>query len=211
MVESEVAEATVRQAVKQIFAEHGYTAEPLTFSIGRSKPETASFESESDFRLSNYWPLGLVVLHLLLACGYFAWRDTADFSWSTMSLMADFMGGFFIVFAFFKWLNVIKFADAFSTYDVIAKRSRIYALAYPAIETGLGSAFMFRLFPLATNLITGLVMAVGLVGVVSAVRSGRSIQCACLGTAFNLPMSVVTIVENSVMLIMALLGLWHLR
>lgn len=211
VVESNVPESMVRESVQRIFGEHGYTIEPLTFSIGIGKTSKDSSESGSGFKLSSYWPLALVVIHLFLACGYLAWRDAKDFPWSPMSPMADFMGGFFIVFAFFKWLSVPKFADAFATYDVIAKRLRIYALAYPAIETGLGIAFLFRVFPLATNLLTSFVMAVGLIGVVSAVRSGRSIQCACLGTAFNLPMSIVTIVENSVMLMMALVGLWHLR
>jgi hypothetical protein len=46
-------------------------------------------------------------------------------------------------------------------------------------------------------------MAVGLAGVIRAVVSKQSIRCACLGTGFNLPMSTVTIIENSVMLVMA--------
>ena len=54
------------------------------------------------------------------------------------------------------------------------------------------------------NILTAVIMSVGLIGVIAAVRKKQTIQCACLGTAFNLPMSVVTIIENSVMLAMAL-------
>ncbi|MCX6854574.1 MAG: heavy-metal-associated domain-containing protein, partial [Verrucomicrobia bacterium] len=37
--------------------------------------------------------------------------------------------------------------------------------------------------------------------------SRQTIRCACLGTVFNLPMSTVTIIEDGVMLGMALLAL----
>jgi|GEM_PF-3436074 len=69
------------------------------------------------------------------------------------------------------------------------------------------SLFVTGSFPVATNLATALIMAIGLVGVISAVRRKQAIQCACLGTVFNFPMSVVTIVENSAMLAMAVIML----
>ena len=56
---------------------------------------------------------------------------------------------------------------------------------------------------LFANIATMLVMSIGLVGVVSAVRKRQTIQCACLGTVFNLPMSAVTIIEISIMLVMS--------
>ncbi len=46
-------------------------------------------------------------------------------------------------------------------------------------------------------------IVVGLVSVIAAVRKKQAIQCACLGTAFDVPMSVVTIIENSVMIVMS--------
>lgn len=112
--------------------------------------------------------------------------------------------GILLGFAFFKLLDIPKFADAFATYDIIARRSRAYALAYPWIEVSLGLLFVTRTLPMAANIVTAVIMSIGLIGVVSAVRKKQAIQCACLGTAFNLPMSVVTIVENSVMIVMAI-------
>jgi hypothetical protein len=67
----------------------------------------------------------------------------------------------------------------------------------------LGIAYVIGWQLVWTNVITMLLMGIGLIGVIRAIRSGKVIQCACLGTAFNLPMSVVTIIENSVMLVMA--------
>jgi hypothetical protein len=40
-----------------------------------------------------------------------------------------------------------------------------------------------------------------------AVFSQRAIRCACLGTVFQLPMSTVTIIEDGLMLAMALIML----
>jgi hypothetical protein len=56
-----------------------------------------------------------------------------------------------------------------------------------------------------THLITAVVMFVSLVGVIRSVINKSEIQCACLGTVFNLPMSYVTIIEDGIMLVMALL------
>lgn len=118
------------------------------------------------------------------------------------------MGFFFLGFAFFKLLDISRFADAFATYDIVARRSRAYALAYPWLELTLGLLFVTRTTPVIANALTLGVMLVGLVGVVGAVRSGRKVQCACLGTAFNLPMSAITIFENTAMAGMAVLMLW---
>lgn len=48
-----------------------------------------------------------------------------------------------------------------------------------------------------------LIMLIGCVGVIAVLRRGATIRCACLGTVFNLPMSVVTVVENGLMAMMA--------
>lgn len=150
--------------------------------------------------LATYWPLLLVLLYILGGTVLLQW-DSPQWSWH--QAMNSFMGLFFVGFAFFKLLNVSKFATAFASYDLIAARSTGYGLAYPFIELGLGLAYLFGRFPTATNLATILLMGIGLIGVVRAVRSRRAIQCACLGTAFNLPMSSVTIIENSSMVLMA--------
>ncbi|MFT4875788.1 MAG: hypothetical protein ACI8S2_000517 [Bacteroidia bacterium] len=50
-----------------------------------------------------------------------------------------------------------------------------------------------------------MVMFVSLIGVIKSVVQKSEIQCACLGTVFNLPMSYVTIIEDGIMLAMALL------
>jgi hypothetical protein len=48
---------------------------------------------------------------------------------------------------------------------------------------------------------------VGAVGVIQSVARRQTIQCACLGTVFKLPMSTVTVIEN---LGMAAMAAWML-
>ena len=117
--------------------------------------------------------------------------------------MRYFMAGFFLVFSFFKLLDIRAFADAYSGYDLLAKRWRGWALLYPFVELALGLAYLANLSPVATYWVTIFVMGFSAIGVVQAVLNKRSIQCACLGTVFKLPMTTVTIVEDLGMVAMA--------
>jgi copper chaperone CopZ len=117
--------------------------------------------------------------------------------------MANFMGGFFVVFSFFKLLNLAGFAESYATYDIIAKKWQGWGYVYTFVELGLGIAFLLRWNPLITNIITFSVMSVSIIGVIRSVMNKQQIRCACLGTVFNLPMSTVTIVEDALMIAMS--------
>lgn len=189
--------------VVDLVRQAGYIAQP----IGGESPGLPVVDPETSrkpFVWSTYRPLALVLTYV---AGLTLLLEYLQAGIDPHRAMRAFMGFFFLGFAFFKLLDVGKFADAFSTYDIVAKRSRAYAVGYPWIEVCLGLAFLLNVTPIVTNLATVALMGVGLVGVVAAVRKRQAIQCACLGTAFNLPMSVVTIVENSAMITMALIGL----
>ena len=195
----------VIDSLKQAGYDGQFVEEPSPISHDTSSFEHrvhSDVESEQfKFKLSSYKPLVLVVSYVVGAS--LLW-ETAQSEWHWMRVMNHFMGFFFTGFAFFKLLDIGKFADAFSTYDVIAKRWRWYGLAYPWIELAIGILFLTQSELLFVQGLTLVIMSIGLIGVVSAVRQKRAIQCACLGTVFNLPMSVVTIVENGVMIAMSL-------
>ena len=57
-----------------------------------------------------------------------------------MLWMRYFMAGFFIVFSFFKFLNLAGFAESYAMYDELAKRVKVYGLVYPFLELFLGVA-----------------------------------------------------------------------
>ncbi|MCC6661950.1 MAG: hypothetical protein IT437_13825 [Phycisphaerales bacterium] len=106
------------------------------------------------------------------------------------------MAGFFLVFSFFKLLDLRGFADAYMSYDILARRSRAWTPAYPLVELALGAAYLARWQPVVTSGVTLALMLVGSVGVLRAILGKRRIRCACLGTALNLPMTTVTLVED---------------
>jgi len=120
-----------------------------------------------------------------------------------MQWMRHFMAGFFIVFSFFKMLDLKAFAETYSMYDVIAKRIPVWGYLYAFLELGLGIAYLVDFYPLVTNIVTFVVMSVSIIGVLQSVLNKKKIQCACLGAVFNLPMSTVTIIEDALMILMA--------
>lgn len=120
-----------------------------------------------------------------------------------MKWMNHFMGGFFLAFSFFKFLDLKGFAESYKMYDIVAKRIPFWAYLYPFVELGLGLLFLSNIFPLLTNSITFIVMTISIIGVLQAVFNKKKIQCACLGAVFNLPMSTVTVIEDALMIVMS--------
>jgi copper chaperone CopZ len=125
-----------------------------------------------------------------------------------MLWMRYFMAGFFIVFSFFKFLNLTGFAESYAMYDILAKRVKVYGLIYPFIELILGAAYLTGFEPTITYIATICIMGFSSIGVIQSVLDKKKIRCACLGAVFNLPMSMVTIIENLIMVLMALIMLW---
>jgi copper chaperone CopZ/uncharacterized membrane protein YphA (DoxX/SURF4 family) len=117
-----------------------------------------------------------------------------------MQWMRHFMAGFFLIFSFFKMLDLKGFAESYTMYDIVARKLPAWAYVYAFVELGLGIAFVIDFNPFATNLVTVIVMAVSLIGVLQSVLNKKKIQCACLGAVFHLPMSTVTIIEDALMI-----------
>ena len=157
-------------------------------------------DGADDAPAESLYPLILIVGYLLGTVLLIRWT-AADTTW--LDTMRHFMAGFFLVFSFFKLLDPAGFVSAYRGYDLLARRSAAWAWVYPYIELGLGIAYLINLAPITVNLITLVVMLVGAAGVLKALLDRRSIRCACLGTALNLPMTTVTLVEDLTMAVMA--------
>lgn len=89
---------------------------------------------------------------------------------------------------------------AFSLYEGV-----FYTMLF--VELALGLAYLTAFAPALTNTVTLVLMIVGSIGVAQALQEKRAIQCACLGTALKLPMTKVTLAEDVVMGLMALVML----
>lgn len=151
---------------------------------------------KSEFK--QLFPLFLIIGYITIA-SLLINRTNLNLS----SFMLDFMGLFYIVFSFFKLLDLKGFPDSFRMYDPIAKKIPIYGWVYPFIETVLGLLFLLRFNIEVALIITIVVLGITTIGVTKILIDKKSIQCACLGTALKLPMTKATFIENAIMLFMA--------
>ncbi len=193
----------VEGAGKYVLTQNNAPNMPLAQVIqAQAAPEIIAIKAAPGW-LTTYSPLLLIVAYifggsLLVQVGMGSLASV-----SAMETMRYFMAGFFLVFSFFKLLDIHAFADAYASYDLAAKRWRGWGLTYPFVELALGVAYLTNFNPLLTHWATIIVMGFSAIGVVRAVASKTQIQCACLGTVFKLPMSTVTIVEDVGMVLMA--------
>ena len=160
----------------------------------------ASLEYQEKSKIHQLKPLLLIILYITTASILLHYNN-----WSWDEFMLDFMGLFFIVFSFFKMLDLNGFAQSFKMYDPLAKRIPVYGWIYPFIETTLGLMFLIRYEINVALIITLIVLVVTTIGVTKTLLAKKSIQCACLGTALKLPMTEATFIENAIMIVMAIM------
>lgn len=177
-----------------------YTVEQKITPKERRQKVMPEMEMEAETSdLAKLKPLFLILFYLTVAAVMMNRND-----WSIGEFMLDFMGLFYIVFSFFKLLDLKGFPATFQMYDPLAKVFPPYAWAYPFIETALGLCFLLR-FQIPIALIaTIVILGITTIGVTQTLLSKKQIKCACLGTALNLPMTKATFIENAIMLVMAI-------
>ena len=180
----------------------GYEATLMDPAVKQQKNQQ---KQEPQSELKQLFPLFLIFFYISSAALLINWIN-----FNACDFMFDFMGLFFIVFSFFKILDYKNFPHSFAMYDPIAKRIPIYGWIYPAIETVLGLAFLFRVALNFSLIATIIILGITTVGVTRALIDKRAIRCACLGTALKLPMTKATFIENSIMIIMATYMLFSL-
>jgi copper chaperone CopZ len=203
------AEVTLDPPAVRVSVEPGVTSEQLGAAAAQAGYSLGAVEGGeggvpelrgAEARPASLYPLALIVGYIAGTVLLVAWVR-GRFEWH--ALMLDFMGGFFLVFSFFKLLDLRGFADAYQTYDVLAGRVRAWALVYPFVELGLGVAYLARWNLPAVNASALVLMLLGSAGVLRALMRREALRCACLGTALKLPMTTVTLVEDLGMAAMA--------
>ena len=209
----ETVEVDLEQSEAKITMSEHVSAEALQqalsekFTISEKKDKTV-FESISEeneinkSELKQLFPLFMILGYILIT-SFLLNKDP----WNIEAFMLDFMGLFYIVFSFFKLLDLKGFPESFKMYDPLAKAIPAYAWIYPFIEVALGLMFLMRIqIPLAL-IVTLIVLGITTLGVTKSLLDKKSIQCACLGTALKLPMTKATFIENTIMIIMAVIML----
>lgn len=209
-------ETAVIEMSRPINTETLQKALPKKYSISIQQPKTKGFVSDLDMRagsISNNPETEKSKLEqlkpLLLILGYITAAtillNYPRENWNTA--MLDFMGLFFIVFSFFKILDLNGFPDSFRMYDPLARVVPTYGWIYPFLETMLGLMFLMRIKVDIALIITLIILGITTFGVTKTLLDKKSIQCACLGTALKLPMTEATFIENAIMIVMAVLML----
>ena len=150
-------------------------------------------------KLKQLKPLILIFAYIII----FTFSYSYYFELTPKRGMQIFMGLFFIVFSFFKFLDYKGFPDSFKRYDPIAKIVPFYAEFYPFLETGLGISYLLEFKILISTILTILIISITTFGVTKTLFQKSQIECACLGTALKLPMTEATLIENAIMLVMS--------
>ena len=161
--------------------------------------KSVNAEAEEKSTIKQLYPLFLIFAFITTAAVLININP-----WNTSEFMLTFMGLFFVVFSFFKLLDVKGFAMSFSMYDPLAKTIPSYGLVYPFIELALGIFFLMRFQIVAALLITLVILGVTTIGVTKSLLDKKAIKCACLGAVLNLPMTKATFIENTIMIVMAI-------
>ena len=172
---------------KNVFASSSMSAMPM---------------EEEKSKLQQLKPLLLIIFYITTASILLHYKD-----WRWNAFMLDFMGLFYIVFSFFKMLDLKGFPESFRMYDPLAKRVPFYGKVYPFIETALGLMFLMRFEVNIALIVTLVVLGITTIGVTKNLLDKKAIRCACLGTALKLPMTEATFIENAIMIVMASLML----
>lgn len=151
--------------------------------------------------IKRYYPLLCVFLYAIIAAWAIALLNPV-YGW--MSWMMAFTGLFFLFLSLLKFFDLKGFAEGFSKYDFLAKKSRFYAFLYPFLEGFIAFCFLSHFILVEVAFFTFALMLFSLLGVIHGVRENKDLTCACMGSTLNVPLSVVSIFENVLMGVMSL-------
>ena len=171
---------------------------PSKYKVIRNIPDQDNEIIKSN-KIKQLKPLFIILGYISVTSILLNFRN-----WNSTNAMLDFMGLFYIIFSFFKILDIKGFSKSFKMYDPLAKKITIYGYIYPFIEILLGLMFLTRIEVNIALLITIIILGITSVGVTQTLLNKRMINCACLGKTLKLPMTEATFIENAIMITMAI-------
>jgi YHS domain-containing protein len=126
----------------------------------------------------------------------------------TLSIFVDgfmrpFMGIFFILVAVLKLMDLNGFIMGFSSYDKLAQAWPFYAKLYPFLELGLGILFLGNFLVSFAAVLTVAIMLEDVYSVSIVLIKKQKFKCACLGSLIAVPLTTFTLLEDVIMLGMA--------
>lgn len=121
--------------------------------------------------------------------------------------MRGFMGYSLALLALQKGMDLSAFLMSFKKYDLIAKKWPAYGKIYPALELAVGLSFLSGV---ALGAAAWVAIVIGIAGGISIIKAvyveKQDLNCACVGGNSNVPLGLVSFLENAVM---AGMGIWR--
>jgi glutaredoxin len=199
---------TTREATDAFKAEHGVQTTPQIFidgvRIGGHDDLRRHFGLKvAEPGATSYRPVA--ALFAMTALMALAASIAAFGSPFTIHAAMWFIAFSMCVLALLKLQDVDRFATMFLNYDLLARRWVPYATLYPFAEATAG---VLMVAGVLTWLSASLALFIGGIGAVSVIKAvyidKRSIKCACVGGSSNVPLGFVSLLENVMMVGMAI-------
>lgn len=198
---------TSRGQVDAFKAEHGVQTTPQVFisgeRIGGYTDLRRHFgKSVADPSATSYKP----VIALFAMTGLMALAASFAVDGTSFTLRAAewFIAFSMTILALLKLQNIESFATMFLNYDLLAQRWVRYSYIYPFAE---GMAGILMIAGIFTWLSVPLALFIGMIGAVSVIKAvyidRRQLKCACVGGSSNVPLGFVSLLENLMMIAMA--------
>ncbi|WP_443749862.1 MauE/DoxX family redox-associated membrane protein [Asticcacaulis solisilvae] len=196
-----------REETDAFKAEHGVATTPQTFIGGQrvgGYDDLRRFFGQrvADPKAKTYTPVVAVFAVTALLALAVTWAATG--SLVTMRTLGWFISFSMVVLAILKLQNIEKFSSMFLNYDLLARAWVPYAYIYPFAEAGAGLLMVSGALPWLSIPVALFIGSVGTVSVFKAVYlDKRELKCACVGGDTNVPLGFVSLVENLMMVLMA--------
>lgn len=146
------------------------------------------------------------ILGLIFTASYTLFRMSEDPT--LLTFLRWYTGIFLLTFASIKLIDYKKFVMMFSVYDIVAKRFKLYAYAYPFILLGLAGLYFADTLPLFRNFTTLIIAFIAGIAMFQDVFLHKNtFSCGILGNIIRLPFTTVSLIENAALVGLAAVAL----
>jgi glutaredoxin len=199
---------TTREAIDAFKVAHGVATTPQAFidgqRIGGYDDLRRHFgKPVRDPKAKTYTPV--IAVFAVTALMALAASRAATGQALTAQALQWFIAFSMCVLGVLKLRDVETFATMFLGYDLLARRWPPYGYIYPFAEVGAG---VLMIAGVLTWLSAPVALFIGGVGAVSVFKAvyvdKRELKCACVGGDSNVPLGFVSLVENLMMVVMAI-------
>jgi glutaredoxin len=199
---------TTRDQIDAFRAAHGVATTPQTFIDGRRIGGYDDLRRHLGLRVRDpkaltYTPV--IAVFAVTALMALAASRAATGQALTPQALQWFIAFSMCVLGVLKLRDVETFSTMFLGYDLLARRWPPYGRIYPFAEVGAG---VLMLAGALTWLSAPVALFIGGVGAVSVFKAvyldKRELKCACVGGDSNVPLGFVSLVENVMMVAMAI-------